>query len=171
MGHMDGTPVAPTGASPEKTPGDALAGTPRQALGNFAALFEDADFTVELDCLGVGRMQFLRRRQMLLELRGLYMGLWFLALVRSFPDRAEELFELYMQHHAQNSPRKEDEQLRQRARQYKDMLSGTGDRDFTAVSRHLLSFMHRDEATLKTLSLRMALLLRSTYTFIFERLI
>lgn len=108
---------------------------------------------------------------MLLELRGLYMGLWYLGLTRSFPERAEELFELYMQHHAELSPRKEDEQLRQRGRQYKDMLSGTGDKDFTAVSRHLLSFMHRDEDALKTMSLRMALLLRSSYTFIFERLI
>lgn len=140
-------------------------------LGNFDALLRDTDFSRELQMLGVGRFNPLRRRQMLLELRGLYIGLWYLALVRSFPDRAEELFELYMQHHTQHSPRKEDEQLRQRARQYKDMLSGTGDRDFTAVSLHLLSFMHRDEATIKTLSLRMALLLRSTYTFIFERLI
>ena len=66
MRHMDGTPVAPESASSETAPGNALAGTPRQALDNFAALFADADFTVELDYLGVGRMQFLRRRQMLL---------------------------------------------------------------------------------------------------------
>ena len=59
------------------------------ALDNFAALLDDADFTAELELVGVGRFQFLRRRQMCLELRGLYMALWRLALSRSFPNDAD----------------------------------------------------------------------------------
>lgn len=142
-----------------------------EVLDNFEALLNDADFSKELKMLGAGRFSFLRRRQMLMELRALYMGLWHLGLLRSFPDTSNEIFLRFLQRHAQRYPGRGDAQLRLRAQQYKAMLGDTGDRDFTAVSRHLLSFIHRDEATLKVLSLRLTLLLRSTYTFIFERLI
>lgn len=64
----------------------------QEALENFAALLEDADFTAELELMGIGRMQFMRRRQMLVEWRGLYMALWRLALSSSFPQDAEHIF-------------------------------------------------------------------------------
>ena len=59
-----------------------------EALENFAALLDDADFTAELELMGIGRMQFMRRRQMLVEWRGLYTALWRLALASSFPQDA-----------------------------------------------------------------------------------
>lgn len=145
--------------------------TLEHVLGNFDALLGDVNFTHELKLLGVGRLDFLRRRQMLLELRGLYIGLWYLALRRSFPDTVEEIFAAYLQHHAEQHPDKRGRQLRERASQYKDMLRSAGDQDFTTVSRHILSFYHKDEETLKALSLRLALSFRATYTFLFDRLL
>lgn len=145
--------------------------TVEQVLGNFDALLGDVNFTRELRMLGVGRLNFLRRRQMLLELRGLYMGLWYLALCRSFPDTAAEIFAAYLEHHAKRHNDKKGRLLRERASQYRDMLHSAGDQDFTAVSRHILSFYQKDEATLKTLSLRLALNFRAIYSFLFDRLL
>ena len=68
-------------ASTDGAPSEAA----RAALENFKALLADADFTLELELLGIKRMQFMRRRQMQSELMGLYMALWRLALARSFP--------------------------------------------------------------------------------------
>ena len=140
-------------------------------LNNFDALLHDVDFSKELRLLGIGAFNILQRKQMLLELYGIYMGLWSLALRRSFPHDEHEIFRAFMERHAQRHPDRRSAQLRQRGQQYRDLLLSAGDQDFTVVSRHLLTFTQRDDATVKALSLRMALLLRATYTFIFERLI
>ena len=66
------------------------------ALDNFAALLDDVDFSAELALLGIGRLQFLRRRQMLVELRGLYIALWRLALGRSFPNDADTMLSVFL---------------------------------------------------------------------------
>ncbi|WP_291440264.1 hypothetical protein [Desulfovibrio sp.] len=171
MRHMDGTPVAPEGASPETTPDDALAGTPRQALDNFAALFEDADFTVELDYLGVGRMQFLRRRQMLLELRGLYVALWRLALARSFPQDAGQMFDTFLQEYKAGHKDRTNAQVLVRAREYWGMLEPMGDGDFSEVARHLTSFFARTDQGDKSVNLKLVLHIRKVYQLIFDRLI
>lgn len=142
-----------------------------EVLDNFDALLRGVDFSKELAMLGVGRLNFMRRRQMIVELRGLYMGLWHLALLRSFPERAGEIFDMFLERHSVRFHGEDDKKFRRRAGEYKDMLGGAGDKDFTGVSRHLLSFSHLDETRLKAASLRMALHLRVTYTFIFERLI
>lgn len=143
-----------------------------EVLDNFDALLRGVDFDNEMQMLGIGRFSLFARRDMLLELRALYIALWYLALQRSFPDAAEKIFEAFLQRHTARAPRKPREALlRERAQQYNDMLRETGDRDFTAVSRHLLSQRRMDESALKPLSLRLALHLRSTYTFIFDRLI
>ena len=140
-------------------------------LANFDALYGNVEFGQELRLLGVGRLDFVRRKQMLLELRGLYVGLWYLALCRSFPEHAQGIFKAYLERHAKRHKGKRAEQLRQRAEQYKDMLHSAGDQDFTTVSRHILSFRSRDEAELKALSLRLALNFRATYSFLFDRLL
>lgn len=140
-------------------------------LDNFDALLRGADFTNELHILGIGRMNVFARRAMLTELRALYIALWHLALLRSFPDTADSIYAAFLERiaHAQNITRKD--LLCERIEQYKDMLHATGDRDFMAVSRHLLSMRHIKEGTLKPLNLRLALHLRATYTLIFDRLI
>ena len=171
MRHMDGTPVAPGSAPSETTPGNALAGAPRQALDNFAALFADADFTVELDYLGIGRMQFLRCRQMLLELRGLYMALWRLALARSFPQDAGQMFDTFLLEHKAAHKDRISAQVLVRAREYWGMLEPMGDKDFSEVARHLTSFFARTDQGNKSVNLKLVLHIRKAYKFIFDRLI
>lgn len=145
--------------------------TIEEALANFAALLDDLDFTAELDLLGIGRFQFLRRKQMTIELRGLYTAIWRLALARSFPQDAENMFNVFLQRYGQAHPGKLPTQIIERARQYWGMLEPAGDADFSEVARHLSSFIEREEKDQRPLILKLALHIRSAYRFIFERLI
>ena len=150
---------------------DDAPGVTQVALENFAVLLDDADFTAELELTGVGRFQFLRRRQMMLELRGLYMALWRLALARSFPNDADAMFATFLHGYLTRHPDKAARQAAERARQYWGMLQPTGDADFHDVARHLTTFSERDEKARRTLTLKLALHIRQVYRCIFDRLI
>lgn len=142
------------------------------ALDNFAALLDDVDFSRELAALGIGRLQFLRRRQMLIELRGLYIALWRLALGRSFPHDADVMFSVFIHGFLmRNRGDKIARAIAERGRQYWGMLEPVGDSDFTDVAKHLISFAAREEKDRPALALRLALDIRSIYSTIFERLI
>ena len=142
-----------------------------EALENFAALLDDADFTAELELMGIGRMQFMRRRQMLVEWRGLYMALWRLALGSSFPQDAERMFTTFLRSYHTAHPDKVSSRIMERAREYWGMLQPKGDADFSDVARHLCSFSARDEKQTRSLTLRLVLHIRRAYKIIFDRLI
>lgn len=143
----------------------------QQALDNFAALVEDADYGLIMDSMGLGRLQFMRRKQMRVELAGLYMALWRLALAHSFPGHADAMFTVFLENFSQNHSGKLAVQITERARQYWEMILPKGDSDFIAVARHLTSFVVKEDQDLKPLTLKLALQIRQTYRFIFERLI
>ncbi len=142
-----------------------------EALENFAALLDDADFTAELELMGIGRMQFMRRRQMLVEWRGLYMALWRLALASSFPRDAERMFAAFLRSYHAAHPDKLSTRIMERAQQYWGMLQPKGDADFSDVARHLGSFSVQDEKQARSLTLRLVLHIRRAYKIIFDRLI
>lgn len=161
-----------TESLPQTTRTAPTAGDITAVLDNFDALLCGADFTHELHILGIGRMNIFARRAMLIELRALYIALWHLALLRSFPDTADTVFAAFLERYASGTRKSAYKaQLRERAEQYKGMLHATGDSNFMDVSRHLLSMRPLKEGTLKPLNLRLALHLRATYTFIFDSLI
>ncbi|MDD4702482.1 MAG: hypothetical protein PHI96_09700 [Desulfovibrio sp.] len=172
MRHMDGTsgPASET-ISTEVTSSVVLSDTMRQALDNFMALCADADFSVELTYLGVGRMQFLRRRQMLLELRGLYVALWRLALARSFPQDADVMFDTFLREFAAKHKDRGTALVMTRGREYWGMLEPIGDSDFSDVARHLTSFSSQSEMGDKSANLKLVLHIRKLYKHIFDRLI
>lgn len=138
---------------------------------NFAALLQGTDFTAELEILGIGRMQFMRRRQMLVELRGLYMGLWRLALDSSFPHDADAIFADFLRAYAVRYPDKVSGRVLERAEQYWGMLQAKGKSDFSDVARHLCSFAPQEQGDARARVLRLVLLIRNAYTMIFDRLI
>lgn len=142
-----------------------------EALENFAALLDDADFTAELELMGIGRMQFMRRRQMLVEWRGLYMALWRLALASSFPQDAERMFATFLRSYHAAHPDKLGSRIIERAQEYWGMLQPKGDADFSDVARHLGSFSVQDEKQARSLTLRLVLHIRRAYKIIFDRLI
>ena len=142
-----------------------------EALENFAALLDDADFAAELELMGIGRMQFMRRRQMLVEWRGLYMALWRLALASSFPQDAERMFATFLRSYHAAHPDKLGSRIMERAQEYWGMLQPKGDADFSDVARHLGSFSVQDEKQARSLTLRLVLHIRRAYKIIFDRLI
>lgn len=141
------------------------------ALENFAALLENADFTPELEVMGIGRLNFVRRRQMLVEWRGLYIALWRLALGRSFPDDADAMFEEFLQTWTISHPDQLTAKAVERGREYWGMIEVRGDSDFSYVAKHLCSFFMQDEKKQKAMALGLILHIRKYYKLIFDRLI
>ncbi len=145
--------------------------TVQEALDNFAVLIDDVDFADMLSLMGIGKFQFLLRKQMRGELKGLYMALWHLALARSFPDRADEMFNIFLERYLSAHGGKIGIQTVERAKQYRAMLLPSGDGNFIDVARHLASFLIKDQQDTRALTLKLALNIRNAYRFIFDRLI
>lgn len=145
--------------------------TIEEVIANFMALLNDADFSQELAMLKVGKFQFMRRRQLLLEFRALYIGLWRLALASSFPVDGEHIFQTFLQEYAASHQSMSTSRLLTRGQQYADILLAEGDKNYTSISLHILSFIPLDEKDRKAKSLRLALSIRQLYKFIFDRLI
>ena len=143
----------------------------QEALENFSLLLEGLDFHAEMEILGIGRMQFMRRRQMMVELRALYMGLWRLALGSSFPQDADSIFALYLQRYSLTHPDKISAKVLERVQEYWGMLQARGLADFSHVARHICSFFSLDEKDARALTLRLVLHFRAVYKMIFDRLI
>lgn len=141
------------------------------ALDNFAVLIDDFDFRAELELLGIGRMQFLRRKQMLIELRGLYIALWRLGLGRSFPRYADDMFTIFLRRYTRRHGDKTGSQISERATQYWGMILPHGDGNFNDIAAHIISFLPIAPKDPRALTLKIALRIRSAYCFIFERLI
>ena len=146
-----------------------------EVLDNFAALLASFDFTPEIDAMGIGRMQFLRRKRALQDLRALFIALRRLALRKSFPDDGDVIFETflarYQQTPARDSARKDAAAMVEKVRAYVDMLDHKGDADFSEAAHHLVSLLSLGDAEAKALRLRLALHIRSTYKLIFDKLI
>ncbi|BAV92200.1 hypothetical protein [Candidatus Desulfovibrio trichonymphae] len=143
----------------------------QQALKNFEALLGDMDFTVELELMGIGRLQFLLRRQMLLEWRSLYMALWRLALDKSFPHDAGRIFDAFVRDYSAAHPDKQSAAGLVRAGEYWGMLAPAGETDFNPAARHLVSFFSQDVKELRSMRLKLALHIRKIYKSIFDRLL
>lgn len=142
-----------------------------EALANFAALLDDLDFAPEFELLGIGRFQFMRRKQMQLEFRGLSIALWRLALASSFPHDADLMFETFLRRYSRSHSGKAAQQTLERARDYWGMIQPAGNSDFSNIARHLVSFLDRDAENQKPLILKLALHIRGNYRFFFDRLI
>ena len=146
--------------------------THEEVIDKFQALLENWDFNTELKRLGISAIHIIRRKQMLLELKGLFVGLWRLALTRSFPEDGQQIFEGYMER-CVSKPKNagKGQELVERSHKYVEMLAMHGDTDFSEVSRYLTSFLKLPESARKSATLKLALEIRKMYNIIFERLI
>lgn len=140
------------------------------AKENFAAFLDNADYATVLEYMGIGRFQFLLRKRMQAELGGLYAALWRLALGRSLPDEADEMYADFLAKYVLSHKGKYGALVAERATQYWEMLGPEGDSDFRNVASHLISFIIKDQRDTKALNMKLALHIRSMYRTIFERL-
>ena len=139
---------------------------------NFTAILDDMNYRPALDILGVGTFQFTRRKLLTREFRALYVGLWRLALMRSFPTRHAELFQAFMEGEAARcKDRRQAAASAELVLQYVDKLREHGDADFSDVARHILSLLEFDETQTRAMVLKLALHLRRMYTHFFDHLL
>lgn len=138
---------------------------------NFAGLLQSFNFKEEISFLHINMFEFRKRANMMLEFQALYVGLWNMALCRSFPHDHEEIFQKYM--HIE-LPQKYSKRLLQtqiqKIEQYKELIQSIQNSDFSPIAHHILSLLDIKDLDYKAFSLKIALHVRSVYTYIFERL-
>ncbi len=144
---------------------------PREIAATFEALLSTADFTQELRMFKVGRFNRSLRKTLLNEFEGTYIGLWALALEQSFPKDAQIIFDTFLQKYLEKFAAKRRSSMSAKIKAYRDMVLSTGGKDFSQLSRHLLSFAKIEDSALKAETLRLSLVLRNHYSFIFQRLV
>lgn len=146
-----------------------------EVLTRFADMLDHADFGAQLETLGIGRFQFARRKHARQELAAMYVGLWKLALNRSFPAEADALLEKFLTQLCEtksNSKRRKQEHFVALCREYVHVLQTSGDTNFIQIAVLLCQHLDcHDQDALRRISLQIALDMRAMYHHIFERLI
>ncbi len=142
-----------------------------EVVENFEALLGQMDFHHELGLLGVGRMRFHLRRKLKREWQLLTIGLWRLALERSFPHDGEDIFMAFLERQTRDLPPKKAEAFTARVRDCVEGLRTHGDTDFMPTAEYLVAQAGRSRVDPTALRLRLALHIRNLYTLIFDRLI
>ena len=143
-----------------------------EVISHFEALLEDTSFSTQLSYLGIKRVPMSpRRRRAKLELQAMFIGLWKLALERSFPLQAEEFFTCFLEKYSEGRPAKHGAQMCERIQNYTKMLKTCGDKDFTDIAGHVLNRINIPQLDCPKASLALALDIRAFYQTIFERLI
>ena len=143
-----------------------------EVIRNFEALLDSLDFKSELLELGIGSLQLGRRKKALRELNALSIGLWHLALQRSFPEAGADFFARFRE----TSPRlvgsgKEPGLLQSRVGIYVDLLKDKKETDFLPVASYLAEVLALDAEDMRRLRLKVSLITRSMYKLIFDRLV
>ena len=146
--------------------------TAAEVIQQFLALYNCMDFKPELEDIGIGRFQFVRRKKALREFRALSIALWGLALQKSFPNDAESFFQEFLAAFPALFPSaKEREIMDNRVNIYVDCLSAKKDTDFLLVAEYLAEVLALDAEDMRRLRLKLSLFMRNLYTMIFDRLV
>ncbi len=146
--------------------------TTEEVVDNFEALLDQMDFKTELEMLGIGRIRFRLRRQVVEECTFLIVGLWYLALLRSFPQTCDEILAEFVSRKTSAAKEGKDKEAYTTALyDYVTRLKQNGDADFTEIATYFLRLIKVNANDVKSLTLRIALHIRNQYTLIFDRLI
>ena len=146
----------------------------QEVLDRFSSMLGNMDFETQLDTLNIGKFQFSRKKDALNELKAMYVGLWKLALNRSFPDDSTEILEKFLDPDAikGKSKKRKAEEFRSLCHEYTKTLEVEGDTNFINVAILICQHLGRTrQEDLLRISLQLALDMRSMYHNIFERLI
>ena len=135
----------------------------------FQDLLQTFDFRHELQELGIG---LFKRKRAQKQLTALCIGLWGLALEKSFPHDAAEFFTRFLA----TSPllageKKGPRHMRELVLGYVDLLAVKKETDFSAAADHMTSVLHLGGESGRSRQLKLALMIRDLYNLIFEKLI
>ena len=143
-----------------------------EVIDFFQQLFDSFDFAHELQDMGISRLQILRRKKALRELKALCIAFWGLALEKSFPEDAEAFFSTYCaQSPIINNRSREAASIRASLDLYCSLLEEKKDADFSPIAAHLAEKLALNDADMRRLQLKLSLIMRSLYTTIFKHLV
>jgi len=146
--------------------------TADEVIRQFLAVYNCFDFRAELEDIGITRMQFVRRKKAVRELRAICIALWGLALQKSFPKDAG----LFFAEFRETAPvlaggGKEAVRLHERVNEYIDLLAPKRDADFSPVADYLAKVLALHARDVARLRLKLSLIIRNLYVLIFDRLV
>ncbi|MFV0422013.1 hypothetical protein [Oleidesulfovibrio sp.] len=144
-----------------------------EVIRNFTAVLGSYTFVQEMQTLRVGRLQFRKKKKVLREFTALFIALWRIALDKSFPEDAELIFEEFVSRLSNhlNQSSKNTKLLLQQIEVYQTLLDEKRDADFSEVAVFITQQLETDPAEQLKTKHKLALLIRATYTLIFDRLI
>lgn len=173
MAQAHDTPDAPHGSDNGGPPRISVTKySAEEVIRQFLGLYNCMDFKAELEDVGIGRFQFLRRKKALREFRALCISLWGLALQKSFPQDAADFFREF----CEKSPvlaasGRDAARLRNRVNIYVDLLNPHKDTDFQPVAGYLAEVLALESGDLPRLRLKLSLIIRNLYVLIFNKLV
>ncbi len=144
-----------------------------EVIARFDQMLETFDLSREMDVLELGRFEFRQRKKALLEFNALFVALWKLALEKSFPDRAESIFEEFVSDLERHVPVavKQKEILLRAVYVYITLLQPNLDSDFSEIGQHMVKIFRPGDEKSKAKVLKLSLRVREIFTIIFNGLI
>ncbi len=143
-----------------------------QAAQHAFIMLSELDFFEEFQLLQVKRFHIMKRKILTREFNALYLALWRFALLRSFPNNSQEIYDTFLTLSPSWLEKNKDKNLiLETAELYYEKLGERGLEDFSEIARHILSFVQYKEDKMKAFQLRLTLIIRSRYSFFFEHLI
>jgi hypothetical protein len=143
-----------------------------ELIRQFLALYNCMDFKAILEDMGVGRFHFVLRRKALREIRALSIALWGIALMKSFPHAAEEVFAQFRAEAPLLADGgKEARRLQKSIDIYAALLGPKKDADFLPVAEFLAGKLIPASRDLPRQRLKLSLIVRNLYTLIFDKLV
>ncbi len=147
--------------------------SPENVVQRFASLVQSFDFEDEFRVLEIGKLHIVKKRNALRELKALYVALWKIALDKSLPDQADDIFQRFLDSLAQNFKLNDNASafLKRRIAVYDTLLNPTKEQNFTDVASKLLTTISKRKEPRQSLVLKLSLHIRKVYTLIFKELI
>lgn len=143
-----------------------------EVVSQFFALYDCFDFKSELLELGISPLQIRRRKKARREFKAICIALWGVALQKSFPLDAPAFFSHFMDKAPFLSGKsKECSRLQSRVNIYVDLMAEKRDTDFLPVAEYLAEALALNDEDMRRLRLKVSLVTRNLYTFIFDRLV
>ena len=142
-----------------------------EVIANFTGLLTSFNYKEDIQLLGISKFNFCQRKNMVMELEGLYVALWNMALSQSFPNDYVFILDKFMETELPKRCSKNQLPLqKKRIKDYVELIDTNTDTSFAPVSHHILSLLQTEEDQFRSMNLKIALHIRSVYKYIFDRL-
>lgn len=145
--------------------------TQEGVLAHFEELLASLELKQQIAELGCGMNSFFTKGRSLMEFNAMSIGLWKLALDKSFPAEAEDFFAEFLKSSETLGSGKKRTRMVELIGEYNELFAPKKSADFTAISQHMSDKLANASADRKTLQLKLSLVIRKLYQTIFDHLI